>query len=387
MRNRKSVTIKDIAKRLGLSHPAVSKALTGSDKGTSAVSAATRERVRKAAREMGYRPNSVARLLRSGRSGLIGIIHYQTVDQIATRRLMGVLGAMQSTEFRPYIHCLDPRFEGTTTDAVDAMLDARVEAVLCIMPPAQMDQAYFDTLTGAGLPVAVIGSSAAQNVRGYFDDRRLAYRTIFDHVVALGARDVALLFGRFAGGQDSTGDSFLSQVLEGFECDNKPLRFDNCEDGVRYRRKGRKSGPAIRFFSAAPEEVDEGIRRNPDIFPLYVQGYICMQRLIQSGDLPDAVICQIDGTAFGAMRACSEHGIRVPHDLAMAGFGNEAPASGGLAPLTTADHPIDELSRLAVDDLCQRINTKTAAESHAQPVLRPCRLIPRFSTLGKVFRQ
>lgn len=379
MRNRKSVTIKDIAKRLGLSHPAVSKALTGSTKGTAAVSAATRERVRKAAREMGYRPNSVARLLRSGRSGLIGIIHHQTVDQIATRRLMGALGALQSTSFRPYIHCLDPRFEGTTADAVDAMLDARVEAVLCIMPPPQMNQAHFDTLTGAGLPVAVIGSSAAKNVRGYFDDRRLAYRTIFDHVVGLGARDVALLFGRLPGGQDSTGDSFLSQVLEGFECAGKPLRFDHCEDGVRYRSKGRRKTPAIRFFSAAPEEVDEGICRNPDIFPLYVQGYICMQRLIQSGDLPDAVVCQIDGTAFGAMRACSEH------DIAMAGFGNEAPASGGLAPLTTADHPIDELSRLAVDDLCRQIQPKQRSDNENGLILRPCRLIPRFSTLGKAF--
>lgn len=380
MGQRKTVTIKDIAKRVGLSHPAVSKALTGSKHGTASVSPATRERVRAVAREMGYRPSSIARALRSGRSGLLGIIHHQTVDQIATRRLFGVLNAIQPTDFRPHVHYLDTRFDEKAEEAAGAMLDARVEGVVCIMPPAAMGQKQFDSLLNAGIPVAVIGGCRARGVSVYHDDRRRAYREIFEHLVGLGARNIAMLFGRSSGGSGWVTDHFLDTVFDSYSANGKALSFDDCVDGTPYRLKTDRQSLTVRRFSVTPEEVEDGIREFPDVFPLFIQGYLCMQRLIETGKLPDAVMCQIDGSAFGAMRACSEHGIAVPEDFAMAGFGNEAPASGGLAPLTTADHPIDELCQLAVQDLSKRIASGQAISPRKSPVLRPSKLIPRYST-------
>lgn len=378
MTKRRAVTIKDIAKRLGLSHPAVSKALTDSKEGTVSISKATRERVRKVAQEMGYRPNSMARLLRSGRSGMIGIIQHQTVDQIATRRLLGVLGALQGTHYRPYIHCLDSRFEGAATDAIDAMLDARVEAVLCIMP--HMQQEHFDTLVGSGLPVAVIGPPRG-SVRSYFDDRSFAYRALFDHLVKLGARDIALLFGR----NSSSANRFLVDVLKDFSTGGRPLTFSKCKDGVRYRQKQGRRGPVIRFSTVSDTEIDNARNLHPDIHFLYLYGYVCMQRLLESGDLPDAILCQTDAVALGAMRACGENNIRVPQDIAVAGFGNEAAASSGLVPVTTVDHPIRELCELAVKDICRRIESGEVETSSGSTILLKGKLIPRLSTLGKKF--
>lgn len=370
----KRVTLKDIARRLGLSHPAVSQALTGSLKGTIKVSEATRERVRVAAAEMGYRPSTVARALRSGRSGLIGLVHYQGMDQIATRRLLGALDAIQSTELRPFIHHVDPSFPDTIQSVADALLGAQVEAVLFLMPPTSIGHQQVETLVKAGLPIAEIGADWMRGVASFRDDRRKAHEDVSRHVLDLGARRIALIGGAI----NPPSQQGMVELQRGFVA---------AREAFVARSFPSDADVQMELCEVSDHEVEEAIRRFPDVFPLYIPGYAGMLKLIERGDLPEAIICQVDAYALGAMRACGEHGIKVPQDIAFAGFGNEAAASAGLAPLTTADHPVAKLSRLAVEDLQLKLNGKRALTESGPAVKRGCQLIVRHSTSGKIFKR
>lgn len=377
-RKKKAVTLKDVAKRAGLSHPAVSQALTGSLRGTSKVSESTRQRVRKIALEMGYYPSEVARTLRTGRSGLIGVVQHDAIDFIAIRRFLGALHAIRETAFQPYIYHIDARFEETMAGMADALLGARVEAVLCLHPPPEIGQSQISILLDAGLPVAVIGESWVQGASVFFDERRKAFKDISRHVLDRGARRIILL----SSGPELASNETAARLRNGFAdaVSEAGLRFGPGSGKGKNRR-----GVQVEFVLSSNEEVDDAVRKFSDIFPLYVPGYVGMLKIIERGGLPEAVICQVDAYAIGAMRACSEHGIRVPEDVAFAGFGNEHAATAGLAPLTTADHPIAELSRLAVEDIQLRLNGARSLGASTSVTRVPCKFIARYSTLGKHF--
>lgn len=373
---KKAVTLKDVAKAAGVSHPAVSQALTGSLRGTIKVSDQTRLRIQKIAAEMGYRPNTVARTLRSGRSGLIGVVQNQIIDSIASRRLWGLLNAMRTTEFLPHIYHVDVGFAETVTGMADALLGARVEAVILLRPPEEIGQEQISLLTDAGLPVAVVGESWVQGAAIFTDERRKAYKEISRHLLERGARRIAILssgpelpFNRSAA---TMQEAFVDAVAElGLTLATEP---GNDRNAVQ-----------LKMQLSSNEEVDEAVKEFSDIFPLYVGGYIGMLKLIEQGELPEAIICQVDAYAFGAMRACSEHRIRVPEDIALAGFGNERAATACLAPLTTADHPIAELSSLAVEDIRLKLQGTRSLIENIGTTSAPCRFIARYSTLGKDF--
>lgn len=372
---KKAPTLKDIALITGLSHPAVSKALSDNDTGTSKVSEDTKKRVRLVAMQLGYRPNAAARMLRSGKSGTIGIVHFQGIDQIATRRLLGALRAIHATEYRPYVYHIEPLFEGAKNSVAETMLDAHVEAVLFLTPPASIGQSQVDALLDAGVPVASIGSGWMSEISTFIDHRLEAYTKISGHLMSRGARKITVICDQSPSSSDS---SIGAVMMEGLEAARLSL--------AKLQPSVAASIQADRI-AIDPKDVDLEIQRNDDIFPLYVPGYLAMKKVLHQGELPDAILSQVDAHALGAMRACGEFGIQIPRDIAIAGFGNEAAASSGLLPLTTADHPIAELSRLAVEDLLLKIKGELPLRSEKRIVRRPCRFIARRSTLGTVFAQ
>ena len=76
------------------------------------------------------------------------------------------------------------------------------------------------------------------------------------------------------------------------------------------------------------------------MYSIYSTGYPGMKKILSASDFPDAVICQTDAWAQGAIRACKDAGIDVPGDIAVAGFYNEpSSATGGLSLTSGATHP------------------------------------------------
>lgn len=113
------------------------------------------------------------------------------------------------------------------------------------------------------------------------------------------------------------------------------------------------------------------------MYSIYSTGYPGMKKILSASDLPDAVICQTDAWAQGAIRACKDAGIDVPGDIAVAGFYNEpSSATGGLS-LTSVGQPIQKLHRRAFADVQTALEQGFTA---APPLTLPCQLFPREST-------
>src|SRR5512141_355130 len=94
-----AVTIKDVAKRAGVSHTTVSRALLGN----SLISPATTERIRRLAVEMGYRPSAAARSLKTNRSEVLGVIVSSIDDPYFSEVLQGIENTAQQGGYRLFI--------------------------------------------------------------------------------------------------------------------------------------------------------------------------------------------------------------------------------------------------------------------------------------------
>lgn len=138
----------DVAKRAGVSQPTVSRVYTPG----APVSDAVRERVLRAADELGYRPSALPGILQSGRSGLVAaVVSSLSVPEIAV--LLGEL-AEQMRQHQRYIlvTALGPR--DRLHDVVDALMGYRVDALAIIGPEVQADTAA--RLNDLGIPAAIV---------------------------------------------------------------------------------------------------------------------------------------------------------------------------------------------------------------------------------------
>jgi len=109
-----------------------------------------------------------------------------------------------------------------------------------------------------------------------------------------------------------------------------------------------------------------------------VTGYETMKRLLSLNPLPDAVFCNNDPTAIGAMKAILEAGLSIPHDIAVIGCGNIKNSDFLRVPLTTIDQSCGEIGERAANLALSLIESETPPEP--QTILLEPKLLVRDST-------
>jgi LacI family transcriptional regulator len=357
------VTLEDLGKILGLSKRAVSQALHDRP-GTVKVSAKTKERVVALAKSMGYRPNTAAKSLTTGRTGMYGIfassgkMHIQAVHQSMA------LEIFRRYDISPIV------ISGATTSAEDmefsisALINARVDGVLLLQQGAQFLERHLAELRRYGMSVVQVGSSEpAGEISHYAIDWSKAYAPALDHLLEQGYRRIGGLVRNDEtlrareGGKSSSGRRTRAAMLEAIHAArNRGQSFD------------------FRFFDYATDDPSP-----VDIHPLYRAGYEGMKEIIRRGEVPEALMVQVDGDAFGAMRACQEEGVKIPQDMAITGFSNEPACSGTYLPLTSIEEPFEQMCEDAIQELV--VATKGGTQTARQRVLFPCHLVARASSL------
>ena len=324
------LTAREVAARAGVSVSAVSRTFT---KGAS-VAPATRDRVLRAAAELGYRPNLLARSLMTGRTKLVGLVSnnfgnpaFMEIFDLFTRGL-------QQRGFRPLLANLS----GTTDAslALDMLLQYNVDGV--ISASSTLPRELIAGCQAAGLPLvhafgrarraqggAVVG---ADNVQG----GRLAAETL----VGRGYRRIAFLGGPKAA--TSTIDRLAG------------LKAGLAKHGL---------APVTAVF--APSYDHES-------------GQTLMRALIATQRF-DAVVCGDDILAIGALDACGETGVDVPGQVGVLGFNDIAMAAWPAYRLTTIRQPIGDIIGTAVDMIATMVEQGAGA---AEPARRfTCALIER----------
>ncbi|MFB6846368.1 LacI family DNA-binding transcriptional regulator [Streptomyces sp. NPDC056373] len=301
-------TIRDVAERAGVSKSLVSLVLRGSDQ----VRPEKRDAVLRAVQELGYRPNAAARSLSEQRTRTVGVLLNDLRNPWFVDLLDGLNSLLHANGLRMLL--ADARLNRRTgQDPADPLLDLRVDGLVVVgtLP----DPAALGDVAGR-IPVVMAGSrepapAGVDVVAG--DDERGA-RLAAEHLVGLGHRRIAHIAGYGAVGE---------------------LRRRSFEATMR------RHGLADEAVVEPSDMTEEG-------------GYRTTVRLLSRPDRPTAVFAVNDIAAIGALSAAEELGLRVPHDLSVAGYDNTSIARLRHVWLTTVDNTSHDIGRRAARCVLER---------------------------------
>lgn len=290
-------TIKDIAKRVCVSHSTVSRALCGSP----LISAETVRRVQQAALEMGYHPSFAARSLKTNQSLALGVVVSNIDDPFFSEILQGIEDVAQQSGYSLFIAASqrDLEREGVI---VNAMRQHRVDGVIICSTSfsAAQSREFLEYLT----PIVVINNQSAEDYRySIYHDDVDGSRQVTRHLIDLGHEKIAYL------GNSISGRTTLDR-LSGFQQEMAVARLPIPDDYIYQVPGGR------------PE-----------------QGIAGLNHLLDLADRPTAMVCYNDMLAIGVLKGLQQIGIQVPEDFSVTGFDNILFSTYTNPPLTTFDQP------------------------------------------------
>ena len=341
-----AVTLKDIAKDLGVSVVTVSKAL----RNQGSVSAATRARVVQRAEELNYQPNSLAQSLVTRRSNMIGLMVPSLGHPFFGDVARALARKIKSSGYHLVIAFCDedPAVEERE---IEMLLGRRVDGlVVASCMPADRG-GFFEAIDARRVPLVLVDRrfpGVNANYVGANDEELGMLAT--GHLIDCGCRRIA----HIRGPETSTG----IERLQGYR---KALAANGLEFLDRYVVLG-KSG------DAQPQD----------------SGYEAMAGLLRQRPLPDGVFCYNDATASGAMKAIADAGLRVPDDIALVGSGNMRYFDLLAVPLTTIDQNCESIGERA-GELMLRLLSGRRLNRKRTVIIKPT-LVLRSSSNPKRIR-
>jgi DNA-binding LacI/PurR family transcriptional regulator len=331
---RRTVTIREVAERAGVSISTVSHTFSGQRP----ISAATRARVREAAAELGYDPNPSARSLRTGRSGLVGLIlrpRYAvsgTPDRAETfNRLVGAVATEMLRQRTGLIHVPDLRDPAVAGVPMDG----------CIVAHPYGGDTTLAELLGRGLPVVTVEEDPDRPELPWAV--RLDYppvvEALLDHLYDQGARSILLLSGT----EDNAWNRRPREIYTAW-----------CARHALSPRTGLLSESLS--LSDAAELV---------------------QPLLADPDRPDAIVVATSDFAALIAQVAAAQGLRIPDQLMLAALTDSEHARASTPPITAMDLTHEALAERAVELMLARLS---GAETPAGPVFLTPDLRLRAST-------
>jgi len=330
-----AVTINDVAAATQVSIRTVSRVINNSPK----VGAKTRERVRTAIRELGFRPNSRARALASGRSSLIGVVQSDPNARSMGTFQSGIVAQCALHGYELVVHACDATQADLPSDIEAFVRRSRVDGLL-LLPPVSEHADIADLLAAVGVPAATICSV---RLPGYpvtvLSCERWVAGEVADHLVALGHRDIAII----------TGPRNYASSIE--------------------RETGFREGLLRAGIELGPERAVPGDYS-------FQSGLQAAKQLLSASPRPTAIFATNDNMAAGVLKMATQMGVRVPEDLSVIGF-DDADFAQMLSPaLTTVRRPIRDMGKNAAELLIGLISRSPGvADIHVQ-----LQLIVRDST-------
>jgi DNA-binding LacI/PurR family transcriptional regulator len=332
------VTIKDIAKKAGVSHATVSRALNGN----AAIPESTAVGIRELAQAMGYFPSAAARGLKTNRSQVIGVIVSHIDNPYFGEIVQGIEDALKHTGYSLFIASshLDPESE---KNIIAAFAEHRVDGVIICSVTVGADQA--ELLKHYGMPIVVINNQSREKYTSSIahDDLDGA-RQVTRHLLQLGHRRIAYLGNELA-------ERVNDERLAGF-------RMELSAAGVREDQS--------LVLSCGGSEIENGVAG--------------AEQLLQLHPLPTAVFCFNDLMAIGALKVFSDGGITVPGQVSLAGFDNIEYSAFTRPPLTTFDQPKRAIGTQAALMLLEFINSSINGSAEKIARTMQGQLLVRAST-------
>jgi DNA-binding LacI/PurR family transcriptional regulator len=332
-----AISIKDVARRARVSHSTVSRALQNPGR----VAGATAERVRRIAREMGYRPNSIGRSLVTQRTATIGVVVTTVADPFISEVISGVEDVAHRRGYAVFLANSNAEPEREIA-VVRSFHDRRVDGVLVMA--SRVGALYLPLLEELNVPIVLVdnqgpGEFAHSIGIDDFGGAQIAVR----HLIDLGHRRIAYIGDRYG------------------------LQSDE-DRAAGYRAELARSATG---FAAELTVHGDGKAAG---------GKLAMQSLLALKQPPTAVFCYNDMTAIGALRTLHAAGYRLPREMSVVGFDDLPIAPYLEPPLTTVKQPKAEMGRMAAGRLLDLLNAAETARGTQTSLRVPGELVVRNST-------
>ncbi|MEN6571942.1 MAG: LacI family DNA-binding transcriptional regulator [Anaerolineaceae bacterium] len=323
-----TTTIKDIAKRLDISHSTVSRALNGS----SLIADSTAKRIRQTAEEMGYMHSAAARSLKTNRTQALGVIVSQVDDPFFGEILRGIEEVAQNNEYSIFMAASqhDPEKERRI---VQSMREHRVDGV--IICSASLSQAQSKQFTKYGIPIVVVNNQSAEDYRySIYHDDVDGSRQVTRYLIGLGHQRIAYL-GNSASGRTNW------ERISGFQ---QEMAVSNL------------AVPAEYIFGVPGGGPENGVKG--------VAYFLALE------PRPTAIVCFNDMIAAGVLRGLQDAGISVPGQMSVTGFDNIVFSEFTSPPLTTLDQPKRFIGSEAAHLVLKLLDVKFQEETNQEPIVQ-----------------
>lgn len=301
-KNKRHISLKDLARELDVSISTVSRAL----KDHPNISPEVKEKVKKLAEEWDYRPNPLAMGLLRQNTKTIGVI----VPDLVTHFFSSVISGIESYASKQgYYIIISSSYESfqKEKDCIENLLNSRVEGLIVSLSYETRDHSHFEELVRKGIPIVFFDRICLpEKVSTVIADNRAAATRITNHFVDSGYHRIAYI----------AGPAFLNISAD---------RQEGYLDGLRENQL-----PIL-------EEYLENCEMNPE------SATEATRRLLALPEPPDAIFGINDTVAFAAMTEIRKQGLRIPEDIGLVGFTDDYHAKVVYPSLTSVTHPTFEM--------------------------------------------
>jgi LacI family transcriptional regulator len=319
-----SYTIKDIAKALGVSTSTVSRALKGSYE----IGAETKKLVQEYAEKVNYRPNPIALSLKDQKSHSIGVVVCEVANDYFSQAINGIESIAYNRGYHVIITQTHESFDRETAN-VQHLLSRHVDGLLVSLSAQTTDTSQYKYLHEKGFPIVFFDRIAADinthrvvadNFKGAFNATELLIKSGFKNIAHLtNSNNLSITAERFNG---------FKAALDKHGIEFKPGYLKNCEHGGM----------------------------------IYDEIELAIKALLALNDRPEAIFIGSDRLTISCLSILKKMNIKVPDDLALAGFTNSDVVELFDPPLTVVRQPAFQIGQKATELLIKTIESKWPVE-------------------------
>lgn len=349
-----AVTVRqsDIAKKARVSQAAVSLVLNAGQDSGKRVGAETQQRIFQAVKEMGYKPNLLARGLAKGKTHTIGFLTGSSFE-VTSAMVIKLDDFAEKAGYEIHTVHTKAKFELTVKRA-NTLIGRGVDGLIVLgsfpsIPPAQLQAELSFPVPTVMLSLGLPAPFACRQV---YQNSAIGVKRAVDHLYELGHRNIYMFAGEWKGWEDD-------------------LRFAGFYEGIKSHNLGRAEEKLCHFPVYRHINEDGRSVRDDD------QIVSVTKKFVKNHPDCTAIICVSDDLAMPVLDTFTRMGIAVPDDMSIVSFGNDPATLYTHPPLTVIDTPVRKLMQAAFDMLMDGIENNNYKPS---TVKIPSELIVRKST-------